>query len=94
VGGGVAAALRELPGELAKVDAILDDDRLLAPFRSRLTARIGRPTIPIETYLWLMFLKHRYGLGYETLCREVADSFTWRRFCRIAVDGRCPTRAR
>jgi transposase, IS5 family len=94
VGGGVAAALRELPGELAKVDAILDDDRLLAPFRSRLTARIGRPTIPIETYLWLMFLEHRYGLGYETLCREVADSFTWRRFCRIAVDGRCPTRAR
>ena len=75
---------------LAKVDAILDDDRFLAPFRSRLTARIGRPTIPIETYLRLMYLKHRYGLGYETLCKEVADSFTWRRFCRIALDGRVP----
>src|SRR5262245_2019993 len=25
-----------------------------------------------------MFLQHRYGLGYETLCKEVADSFTWR----------------
>jgi IS5 family transposase len=37
-----------------------------------------------------MYLKHRYGLGYETLCREVADSFTWRRFCRIALDGRVP----
>jgi IS5 family transposase len=84
------AELRELPPELGKVDAILDDDRFLAPFRSRLTARIGRPTIPIETYLRLMYLKHRYGLGYETLCREVADSFTWRRFCRIAVDGRVP----
>jgi transposase, IS5 family len=84
------AELRELPAELGKVDAILDDDRFLAPFRLRLTAWIGRPTIPIETYLRLMYLKHRYGLGYETLCREVADSFTWRRFCRIALDGRVP----
>ena len=84
------AELRQLPAELGKVDAILDEDRFLAPFRSRLTASIGRPTIPIETYLRLMYLKHRYGLGYETLCKEVADSFTWRRFCRIAVDGRVP----
>ncbi len=84
------AELRELPPELGKVDAILDDDRFLAPFRSRLTATIGRPTIPIETYLRLMYLKHRYGLGYETLCKEVTDSLTWRRFCRIALDGRVP----
>jgi transposase, IS5 family len=55
--------LRELPAELGKVDAVLEDDRFLAPFRSRLTARVGRPTIPIETYLRLMYLKHRYGLG-------------------------------
>ena len=84
------AELRELPPELAKVDAILDEERFLAPFRSRLTATIGRPTIPIESYLRLMYLKHRYGIGYETLCKEVTDSFTWRRFCRIAIDGRVP----
>jgi transposase, IS5 family len=84
------AELRELPAELARVDAILDDDRFLAPFRSRLSARTGRPTIAVETYLRLMYLKHRYAVGYETLCREVADSFTWRRFCRIALDGRVP----
>src|ERR671936_2495495 len=84
------AELRELRAELAKVDVVLDDDRFLAPFRSRLTARIGRPTIAIETYLRLMYLKHRYGLGYETLCKEVADSFTWRRFCRIGIEGRVP----
>jgi IS5 family transposase len=83
-------ALRELPEELGKVDAILDDDRFLAPFRSRLTATIGRPTTPVETYLRLMYLKHRYDLGYETLCKEVSDSFTWRRFCRIALDARVP----
>jgi len=37
-----------------------------------------------------MFLKFRYRLGYETLCREVGDSITWRRFCRIPLDGRMP----
>jgi IS5 family transposase len=84
------AELRELPAELAKVDAILDDDRFLAPFRSRLTARSGRPTIPIESYLRLMYLKYLYRLGYETLCKEVADSLAWRRFCRIALDARVP----
>jgi transposase, IS5 family len=64
------AELRELPEELGKVDAILDDDRFLAPFCSRLTAWISRPTIPIETYLRLMFLKHRYGLGYRRCARR------------------------
>jgi len=84
------AELRELPAELAKIDSILGDERFLAPFRSRLTSRIGRPTTPIETYLRLMYLKHRYDLGYETLCKEVADSFAWRRFCRITLDARVP----
>jgi IS5 family transposase len=37
-----------------------------------------------------MFLKFRYRLGYETLCREVSDSITWRRFCRIGLDGTVP----
>jgi transposase, IS5 family len=84
------AEVRELPPELQQVDAILDQDRFLVPFRQRLTAATGRPTIPIETYLRLMFLKHRYELGYETLCKEVTDSITWRRFCRIALDCRVP----
>jgi transposase, IS5 family len=50
----LAVELRVLPAELAKVDAILDGARFLAPFRSRLTSGIRRPTIPIETYLRLM----------------------------------------
>jgi transposase, IS5 family len=37
-----------------------------------------------------MFLKFRYRLGYESLCREVSDSITWRRFCRIPLDGSVP----
>src|SRR5215207_7251080 len=82
--------LRRLPAELERVDAILDEDRFLAPFRARLTATTGRPTIPVETYLRLMDLKYRDGLGYQTLVREVADSFSWRLFCRIALHGRVP----
>src|SRR5690242_14446808 len=37
-----------------------------------------------------MFLKFRYRLGYESLCGEVRDSVSWRRFCRIPLDGKVP----
>jgi IS5 family transposase len=44
----------------------------------------------METYLRLMFLKFRYRLGFESLCREVSDSITWRQFCRIGIDQPVP----
>ena len=37
-----------------------------------------------------MFLKFRYRLGFESLCREVSDSITWRQFCRIGIDQKVP----
>jgi IS5 family transposase len=37
-----------------------------------------------------MFLKYRYRLGFETLCAEVTDSISWRRFARIDIDGKVP----
>ena len=46
--------------------------------------------MPIETYLRLMFLKYRYRLGFEPLCREVADSISWQRFCRIPLGVAVP----
>ncbi len=55
------------------------------PFLARSQRKIGRPTIPMEQYLRLMVLKHRYNLGYEPLVSEVADSIKWRRFCRIGL---------
>lgn len=76
--------------ELVKVDALLDDVRFFEPFRAHFDATLGRPSIPIETYLRLMFLKTRYRLGYETLCAEVTDSISWQRFCRIPLGGRVP----
>ena len=84
------AELLRLPAELARVDALLDDARFFAPFRGHFDPSLGRPSIPVETYLRLMFLKFRYRLGYESLCAEVADSIAWRRFCRIGIDGRVP----
>ena len=82
--------LLRLPEELARVDALLDDPAFFAPFVPFFDPRMGRPSTPMETYLRLMFLKFRYRLGYESLCREVADSITWRRFCRIPLDGSVP----
>jgi transposase, IS5 family len=38
----------------------------------------------------LMFLKYRYRLGFEPLCREVADSISWQRFCRIPLGVAVP----
>jgi IS5 family transposase len=79
-----------LPVELGRVDALLDDPVFFAPFTAYFDARLGRPSIPMETYLRLMFLKFRYRLGYESLCREVSDSISWQRFCRIPFGTRVP----
>ncbi len=57
--------LLALPGELARVDTLLDEPVFFAPFAPYLDARIGRPSIPMERHLRLVFLKFRYRLGYE-----------------------------
>ena len=82
--------MRVLSGELADVDALLDDERFFGPFRAFFDPTERRPSIPIDTYLRLMFLKYRYDLGYERLCRLVGDSITWRRFCRIGLEASVP----
>ncbi len=79
-----------LPPGLAEVDALLDDPVFFAPFAPHFHPTIGRPSIPMETYLRMMFLKHRYRLGFERMCGEVADSISWRRFCRIPLDEAVP----
>src|SRR5947209_9070510 len=79
-----------LPAELARVDALLDDPAFFAPFAPYFHPVLGRPSTPVECYLRLMFLKFRHRLGYESLCAEVSDSISWRRFCRIALDGKVP----
>jgi transposase, IS5 family len=90
VGVALPPEVLRLPVELARVDALLDDPAFFAPFAPHFHPVIGRPSTPAEWYLRLMFLKFRYRLGYESLCAEVSDSISWRRFCRIPLDGRVP----
>ncbi len=92
--------LRELPEDLAQIDALLRDEALLGPIeahwdreaeaRGRSAKGHGRPTIAMQTYVRLMVLKHRYGWGYETLMREVSDSLHLRRLCLIPLDEEVP----
>jgi IS5 family transposase len=79
-----------MPAELQAVDRLLDDATFFEPFRAHFHCALGRPSVPIETYLRLMFLKYRYRLGFEPLCREVADSISWQRFCRIPLGVAVP----
>jgi IS5 family transposase len=64
---------RVLPADLARLDDILGDPAMVAPFRARFERLAdqgsadplhrGRPTIPMATYLRLMVVKHRTGWG-------------------------------
>jgi IS5 family transposase len=85
--------VRELPEDLAALDGLLADPRLLAPIEQawERTARgHGRPTIPMGSFVRLMVVKQRTGWGYETLVREVSDSLHLRRFCLLPLTQRVP----
>jgi transposase, IS5 family len=84
------AEVRRLSPLLEQVDRWLDDEAFFAPFRPYFSTLLGRPSIPMETYLRMMFLKYQYRLGYESLCREVGDSISWRIFCRLNLDDPVP----
>jgi IS5 family transposase len=85
--------VRELPAELAVLDRLLADPRLLAPIQQaweRSARGHGRPTIPMASFVRLMVVKQRTGWGYETLVREVSDSLHLRRFCLLPLTARVP----
>ena len=92
--------VKQLPEDLAALDRVLSDPRLLGPILERFrrefreTGRLvltdGRPTIAMETYIRLMVLKARYRWGYRSLVAEVSDSIHLRRFCRISLAERVP----
>jgi transposase, IS5 family len=85
--------VRELPEELARLDGLLADRRLLGPIErawERSARDHGRATIAMATFVRLMVIKQRTGWGYETLVREVSDSLHLRRFCLISLSERVP----
>jgi transposase, IS5 family len=85
--------VRELPQDLAALDRLLADPRLLAPIEqawAQTARRHGRPTIPMASFVRLMIIKQRTGWGYETLVGEVSDSLHLRRFCLLPLTARVP----
>lgn len=52
----IPECLMGLPGDLAEIDAYLDDRRFFEPFQPFFDPVIGRPSIPMDTYLRMMFL--------------------------------------
>jgi IS5 family transposase len=87
---GLPKELFELDKELKNIDQFLDDERFMEPFVQHFQSSTGRPTIPVETYLRMMYLKHRHGLGYETLVKEISDSIKWRTFCKLKLNDPVP----
>jgi IS5 family transposase len=82
--------LFQMNEELSQVDKLLDNERFFVTFRERFGTTMGRPTTAVATYLRMMYLKHRYQLGYEVLVKEVSDSIAWRRFCHLDLSDRVP----
>jgi IS5 family transposase len=85
--------VHELPRELAALDRLLVDRRLLAPieqFWAQTARDHGRPTIPMGSFVRLMVIKQRTGWGYETLVREVSDSLHLRRFRLLPLTQQMP----
>lgn len=65
-----------LSEELARIDKWLSNEELFEPFRKKFRTRTGRPTVPVDTFLRLMYLKYRYNLGYESLVQEAQNGNT------------------
>ncbi|MCK5180391.1 MAG: transposase, partial [Candidatus Omnitrophica bacterium] len=82
--------LFQLSAELKKVDNLLNDSRIIQPFIEKFGTKIGRSTVPVSTYLRMMYLKDRYQFGYESLVEEIKDNIKWRRFCQIPIDKKVP----
>jgi transposase, IS5 family len=62
----VPVEVRELPAELAVLDRLLADPRLLVPIErvwERTARGHGRPTIPMACVVRLMVVKQRTGWG-------------------------------
>ena len=60
------------PQELERLEPLLDDPVFFEQFVPFFHPVIGRPSIPMETYLRLMFLPFDLGSG-SSLCAEVTD---------------------
>jgi IS5 family transposase len=84
-----AEAVR-LPKDLVGADRVLSDPALVEVFRAFFDPDRGRRSIPMETYVRLMFVKWYLKMGYGRMTEFVAGSITLRVFARIGIDQAVP----
>jgi transposase, IS5 family len=84
-----AEAVR-LPKDIAAADRVLADPGLVEVFRRYFSPDQGRRSIPLDTFVRLMFLKWHFGVGYDQLVEWVEGSITLRVFARIGIDQPVP----
>jgi hypothetical protein len=85
------ACLR-LPAELARVDTLLDAPAFLAPLAAHFDPHLGRPSIPLDTYLRMMFLKFRYRLAMSCCAMRSPTRSPGSGSAASPWAPRCPTR--
>ena len=79
----------EMDPELAEIDRILEDEKLLQGIKHDLSERhprtleTGRNSTPVEVISRMLAVKRLYGLSYERTEQHVNDSLVLRWFCRI-----------
>jgi hypothetical protein len=82
-----------LPAELARVDRLLDAPAFLARWPATST-RIGRPSVPLDTCLRMMFLKFRYRLAMSWSAARSPTRSPGSGFAGSRWVGRSPIRPR
>jgi IS5 family transposase len=84
----IALLLEQLPDAVALVheDLSVRDGRRVDPSK-------GRDGMAAEQVLRVAILKQHTGLSYERLAFALADSSTYRRFCRIGYEQKPPTKS-
>ena len=62
----------------------------MRPYLLKFNLRMGRPSVAVDMFHRLMYLRFRYDLSYERLVQAVSDSIVWRQFCRIPLGAKAP----
>lgn len=86
------AAMALLLDQLPEVVALVHADLSLRGGR-RVDVSKGRDGIAAEQVLRIAILKQHTGLSYERLAFGLADSSTYRRFCRLGYEQKPPTKS-
>jgi transposase, IS5 family len=88
--GFIPPELFTLNDELSAVDKLLADRKLLKPFEAIFSKTMGRPGTPVEVYVRMLYLKHRWDRSYEEIEAEVRERIPWRFFCHLSLLDEVP----